>query len=321
MPTAPPLLDGSPPGLNPIQTKVVAGLMGAGDDRPSFDPLLPVRLLDLLEEGLAGAASRLGVGELVVAKHLLGQVHQCERMAMAEQREGFAWSARSACGTVAHKAIELSVFSTDQPAPLDLVDRAIGRLLDADEPWGPAEFIRNAPEAERAELRAEANDRVVKFLECFPPLKKQWRPVLESRARVDLLERRVILKGKVDLALGRRDGDRARVLIVDFKTGTPHRGHVDDLRFYALLDTIRSGVPPFRVASYYLDAARWHHEDVTEDLLEAAAHRVVQGAVKLIELTVDRREPAIAPGPACTYCRERTDCEGAARWATTLSAR
>ena len=32
----------------------MAGLMGAGEERPAFDPMLPARLLDLLEDGLAG---------------------------------------------------------------------------------------------------------------------------------------------------------------------------------------------------------------------------------------------------------------------------
>ena len=300
--------------LNPAQEAVLANLMGTGQERPAFDPLLPARLLDLLEERLAPVVERLGVGELVVSKRLLQQVHQCERMAVADAQQDFAWSARSACGTVAHKAIELSVFCTDDPTPLDLVDRALGRIADADEPWGPAAFLAGADEAERAELRAEANDRVAKFLECFPPLKKRWWPVLESRARVDLCDGKVVLKGKVDLALGRREGDRARILIVDFKTGSPHHGHIDDLRFYALLDAIRSGVPPFRVASYYLDAARWHHEDVTEELLEAAAHRVADGVARWVELVVDHRGPTINPGPACGFCTERHDCVGAQQW-------
>src|SRR6478672_2089707 len=124
--------------LTPAQESVLSGLMGAGQERPVFDPLLPVRLRELLESRLAPVAERLGVGELVVSKHLLQQVHQCEAMAVAGERDGFAWSARSARGTVAHKAIELSVFCTDDPSPLELVDRALARIAEADDPWGPA---------------------------------------------------------------------------------------------------------------------------------------------------------------------------------------
>ena len=139
----------------------------------------------------------------------------------------------------------------------------------------------------------------------------------ELAAHIDVPQTMVrnMEKGKVDLSLGRRDGERARILIVDFKSGSPFHGHVDDLRFYALLDAIRSGVPPFRVATYYLDAARWLHEDVTEDLLESAAHRVADGVARWIEITVDKRAPALAPGPACGFCSERPTCSGARVWA------
>ena len=301
-------------GLNPAQLHVVRGLMALGEERPAYDPDLPGRLTQLLADGLAPAADSLRATgrDLAVFKHALANVHQCERMTVAEHHHGFAWSPSSARGTVAHKAVELAVFSTDEPSPMELVDRAITRIVAAADPWGPAAYLEQLGEAERAELRAEANDRVAKFLDCFPPLKRQWRPVLESRARVELHGGAIVLKGKVDLSLGRRDGsDRAKVLIVDFKSGGPSRTHVDDLRFYALLDTIRSGVPPFRVATYYLDAARWHHEDITEEVLEAAAHRVVAGTTKLVELLVDGREPTFTPGPACPFCPDRQVCAGA----------
>src|SRR3954452_2058055 len=87
------------PGLSPAQQQVWSGLMAAGEARPEFDPLLPARLVDTLEERLAPVAERLGVGEVVIAKNMLAQVHMCERMLLAERRDAFAWSARTAAGT------------------------------------------------------------------------------------------------------------------------------------------------------------------------------------------------------------------------------
>lgn len=303
-------------GLNPAQQRVVTGLMAAGHERPAFDPGLPARLVDLMEERLAGVAAHLDRGELVVNKTALSQVHTCERWHVAQERDGFAWSPRTACGSVAHKAIELGVFSRDDPSPIDLVDRAIARLVAhaGQEPWTAGPYLVSADPGELAEVRAAAADRVTTFLDTFPPLKKRWRPVVESRARVDLCDGRVVLKGKVDLSVGRREGNTARVLLVDFKGGSPHHTHADDLRFYALLETIRIGVPPFRVASYYLESARWHHEDVSQDLLEAAALRVAEGVTRIVELRVDGREPATSPGPLCGSCTERALCPGAAAW-------
>jgi len=322
--------------LTPAQQEARTGLLALGQERPVFDPALATELGACLEDGLAPHAARLPAapgaggeggpgttagGELVVFKGMLGQILQCERWYLAQQGLGFAWSTRTAVGTVAHKAIELAVFARRQPNPIEAVEQAVDRITDAAEPWGPAAWLAGAPEAELAELRGRASETVTRFFDCFPPLSRHWRPVLEARSRVDLCGGRVVLKGKVDLSLGRAQGTEARVLLVDFKTGAPHRGHVDDLRYYALLETVRSGVPPFRVATYYLDAARWHHEDVTPELLTSAARRVVEGVARVVGLTVEGRPPTLSPGPVCEFCPERADCEGARSWAAQRAAR
>ena len=99
-----------------------------------------------------------------------------------------------------------------------------------------------------------------KFLECFPPLRAAWRPVTESRLIVELCGSRIRVQGKVDLTIGTADGLRAGKVIIDLKSGVASTSHRDDLRFYALLETIRIGVPPRLIASYYLDQGIAHTE-------------------------------------------------------------
>ena len=123
-----------------------------------------------------------------------------------------------------------------------------------------------------------------------------------------------MLWGKVDLVLGVARGDEARSLIVDLKTGRSYPGHLDDLRFYALVQTLRIGVPPFRVASYYLDTATFHAEDVTAEMLAVAVRRTVDGAVKMARLLDPATPAALSPGPTCTWCTLRTTCEGPASY-------
>ena len=84
------------------------------------------------------------------------------------------------------------------------------------------------------------------FLECFPPLEARWRPVTESRLRADLCDDRIVLSGKVDLTVGRADGLRAGKVLLDLKTGGFAPAHREDLRFYALLETLRTrhAAPP-----------------------------------------------------------------------------
>src|SRR5262249_37807013 len=152
------------------------------------------------------------------------------------------------------------------------------------------------------------NDRVAKFLECFPPLSRRWRPVTESRLRVELAGGRIVLRGQADLLLGRAEGTTARKVIVDLKSGGFAPSHLDDLRFYALLETIRLGVPPRLVASYYLDSGRPHPETVTEAVLESAVARTVDGAERLVALLHDGKPPTKRTGAACRWCPELARC-------------
>src|SRR5207244_8207201 len=129
----------------------------------------------------------------------------------AERQRGFpGWSASTARGTVAHKAIELAVFMQEYRPPLELVDAAIQRFEDdLDDTWGPGEWLRSAPAVSRAELRSEANERVVRFLDSFPPLSPRWVPRLEAPVRVDLCGGRIVVHAKAAPVLWRARGTRA----------------------------------------------------------------------------------------------------------------
>jgi hypothetical protein len=296
--------------VNPAQERVLHELMALGQPRPSFPRDLSHQLRDALKQGVANVDGRLELAdeELYVSKAALTHVFQCERYSTLDD---FEWNPTSAKGSVAHRAIELGVFMSDAPPPLDLVDLAVSRHIDDDGSLGG--WLRDASPADIGELRASAGDEVTAFFDCFPPIKTEWRPRTESPVKQTI--GRITLQARVDLAFGRSDPERAGVLIIDLKTGRPFAGHIDDLRFYALLQTLKVGVPPFRVASYYLDSASWHHEDVTEELLEITVRRVVDGIVKLAELQLGEREPTYTPGPQCGWCGLSESCEGAQVWA------
>lgn len=301
--------------LSPPQQRVVDELMGRGEPRPPVDTTLAGRLRSRLQDDFRLLADRLELvgAELHVTKGALSAVHQCERRHVSDGAFP-GWNPSTARGTVAHRAIELSVFMKERSSPLQLVDRALDRIIESDDDRGPGEWLVDASAEEVAELRAEANELVVKFEECFPPLKPEWRPRLESKLKVELSKGVITLHAKPDLVLGKVEPGIATVLIVDFKTGRAYPSHADELRFYALVHTLRTGVPPFRVASYYLDSATWHHEDVTPEVLEVAARRLAAGVTKLVELRLNEREATFTPGPACRWCKLRDDCEGASAW-------
>ncbi|MEY2464182.1 MAG: hypothetical protein QOH64_2320 [Acidimicrobiaceae bacterium] len=304
--------------LTPAQQEVLDQLGALGQTRPSFDAGLRGELRAALEEGvepLVPLLDELGIDAehpLTISKHTLSQVHGCEVRFLAEDGVFPGWSVPLARGTVAHKAIELSIHMRGEPQPSELVDDALARLTEGDHFL--SEWLQQLAEAERAELRAEACDRVTKFLECWPPLKAAWRPVTESSLRADLLDGRIALKGKVDLTLGRADGTTAGrtvagKVLIDLKTGgfSPH--HLDDLRFYALLETIRLGVPPRRLSTYYLDRGAFLPEDVSEGLLATTVGRTIDGIAKAVALRGARVEPVHKPGPVCRWCPVLERCE------------
>lgn len=298
--------------LNPAQQEVLDVLGEPRARRRSFDAGLRTELRAELEAGLAPLAEALGPpGErpaLYLSKHTVASVHGCEVRFVHEDAVGFpGWSVPTARGTVAHKAIELSVHLRGAPAPLELVDKAITRLAEGDRSL--ADWLGGLGDTERAELRAEANDRVAKFLECWPPLRTRWRPVTESRLSLDLCDGRVALRGKVDLVLGQPRGTIAGKVLVDLKTGGFAPVHVDDLRFYALIETLRLGVPPRRLATYYLDSGRFMCEDVTEAVLLSAAARLVDGARHVVALRAGSRPALARVGPTCRWCPLLDGCD------------
>ena len=292
---------------------MVDDLLGFDRPRPEFEPGLAESLRRRMEGALGPVATALE-RPLRTSKNGLANVHTCEAYYRAE-KDSFAWAPRTAVGTVAHRALRLSIALGGAQAPLDLVDMAIGAFTDEDEVDGLGAWLRAAPLPALAELRAEANERVVLFQECFPPLRREWRPRTDTAIVVSLCGDLVSLRGRPDLAFGQARGREAGVVIVDLKTGGSYGSHFDDLRFYALLQTLKTGVPPYRVATYYLDSATFHAEDVTPAILEIAARRTVDGIRKIARLVDPASTPALSPGRACRWCRLRHECDGPAQLA------
>jgi CRISPR/Cas system-associated exonuclease Cas4 (RecB family) len=299
-------LDRDSDRYNPAQRAVVE-LLGRTGDPVALPAGIGAALKSQMEELLAPVAAQLDLDDpLWVTKHDLATVHGCEAHHLAAAA-AFEWSVPTARGSVVHRAIQLGVNWTGEPSPAELVDEAIARLVD-EEGSRARRFLGGLSDADRADLRSGATDLVTKFLECFPPLRKAWAPVTESRVVVELFGGALVLSGKTDLTLGRLDGTQPRKVIIDLKSGRPALAHRDDLRYYALLVTCRLGIPPRKVASYYLDAAQAQPEDVSEALLQSALHRTVDGVVKIVELTRSGRSPVKRPGWVCRWCPLVKDC-------------
>jgi hypothetical protein len=296
--------------LNPAQVRALEQLSRPASPVPPAPAGLADHVLAALEHALSDHISDLGGERLHVNKYALARVHACERHFLGTHG-AFEWSVRTARGSIVHKAVQLTINWRGVPHPSVLVDEAMAIVVDGDDALGA--WLGTLPDAARADLRSEAVDLVSSFQECFPPLKTAWRPVTETAVRVDLFNGLVRLTGRVDLTLGTPDGPHPGKVIIDFKTGAPAVHHRDDLRFYALLETIRVGVPPRSLATYYLDAARVEVEDTTTAVLDAALARCIDGTRKLVDVLRARRAAVASPGATCSWCPMRPDCsEGSA---------
>jgi CRISPR/Cas system-associated exonuclease Cas4 (RecB family) len=217
-------------------------------------------------------------------------------------RDTFEWTPVTARGTVLHKAVELGVHWQGESTPADIVDEAIARLADSTN--NISDFLVAMTPGDRAQLRSYAVDLYTRFEECFPKLKRAWRPVSESSARYELFGGAIVLGTKADLTLGLAD----QKVIIDVKTGAIHATHREDLRFYALVESLRSGMAPRRLASYSISAARADVEDVSEGVLQAAVRRVVAGVRMIIAVELDGRDPNKRPAAHCRWCPLNNSC-------------
>ncbi|MEY3796909.1 MAG: hypothetical protein RLZZ170_923, partial [Actinomycetota bacterium] len=91
-------------------------------------------------------------------------------------------------------------------------------------------------------------------------------------------------------------------------TGRWSPAHYDDLRLYALIDFLAIGNAPRKVASYYLDTAEVHQEDISEAVLRSTARRLQDGLVRAIELKLGVAEPVLRPAASCNWCAISNDC-------------
>jgi hypothetical protein len=282
-----------------------------GTERPVFPSDLPQRLRDRIEE----AARGLELHDLLwLGKERLNDLDRCEGTfwsKLAGEGPAFAHSRATAVGVVQHRAIEVVVGAREALEPYEAASIAATRTADREERF--AEYWRQLASAEQDELLMEVAKRTALFEGSFPPLRdlrRELAPMVELPMKAELLGGSLVVSGKVDLVVGRPDRMqpmRAQRLLIDLKTGGAYPQHAEDNRAYALLHTLRFGVPPYRVASFFLEGGTWQVEDVHEELLFHAADRVIGAARSAASLRAGR-EPALTPGRWCAWCPRAQVC-------------
>jgi hypothetical protein len=288
------------------QRRTLHHLIGVGDSAaPGVPPGAPERLRSRIDDELAGLSL---ADPLWLSKGRVEELARCQGLMDASLRgegEPFGHTAQSAAGTLMHRAVQLDVAVERAADVRTVVERAADRLVDAD--VGFAAYWSGRDALDRAERLADGAASLSMFREMFPPIPRGWQPVAEQSMRTRLAAGSVVLSGRLDLVLGRRQR-----LLIDFKSGDARPSHIEDMRFYALLCTLAFGRPPYRVATVFLQSMEWQAEDVTEATLDLAAARVIETATVAAAL-LDGTAPKLTAGPHCAWCPRRQTCPEARR--------
>jgi hypothetical protein len=304
------------PELNPRQREIRDELLLYGQTRPAPDRAVGLALRQRARTELGALAAQLEPGAWIpVDKHRLSQAHTCTGYLRARSAEEFGWSVANVRGKVLHRALEGLIMSAYRRSPLELAQAAIDELGEDDDERTPGPFLAALPASDRQDLARDVNDLVVKFVADWPPVLAAWSPRVESPVKLAFGALR--LRAQYDLALGVPVADEARTFIVDFKSGWQQTDHRLEARFYGLMETLRSRVPPYRVATYYLDSGEYTFDDVDDELLSATFDWLVEGVRRIIAAG---RDEAITyePSAACRWCPAREGCTDGQEWLTTF---
>ena len=280
-------------------------LRATGRARPSGDPTLAAELRAFLEEGLApgaGGSARTGplpgpVGTgLVVTKDRITRALACEEHrrvpGVREVVPSLALARGALVDVLFRQLVTIGRIG-------DVLSDGLDALSVDDHQALLVDWIVRLPSSARSELRAEVDRQIEGLRRRWPVLDPAWLPRTQESLRVPLAT--CTLSARVDLAIGRPGEPTASVAILEVKSGTRRPQHRADLHFYALLETLRSRVSPFVVATHYAATGELDVDPVDAQLLATAARRCLAG-VRAMTGAPSGPDPAGGPAVGCGSC-------------------
>jgi hypothetical protein len=253
----------------PGGAEILDRLRGPVGRRPRVDPGLAGGLRAWLEDGVAVVAA--GISDprrpLVVTSRDMSQFKGKEA-----STDRPSMTIEMARGAIVHTLFRQLLTVGHVGRPLDDALDA----FDVDQRRGDvAAFVRNLKNEERRLLAEEVAAHTAQMRRHFPALAAGWFPRTNDRIAVPLAGARVLLADNLDLLVGAPSAGAATVCLVDVASGQPSAHHRSKRHFQGLVETLRSGAPPFRTATYFSATGEMEVEDVTDDQLAASVQRVL----------------------------------------------
>jgi hypothetical protein len=245
---------------------VLALLRGDTSARPRFDPGLAGGLRAWLEDAayeVVAARGEHAPALVLGARQLLGSP--------AEHGRGESLSDEAVLSRLVHALFRQLVHTGAIDDPLHDGLEA----LRAGEGLAVARHIESMPAPARAALSETVTSHAGNLLARVPRFAPGWMPRTEDRVATPLAGGRVVLHGVFDLLIGIPHPGRASLCALGVSTGGPWARQRRSLHYLALLETLRSGTPPFRLALLESATGRYGVEDVREEHLRAMASHIV----------------------------------------------
>lgn len=291
----------------PVEGRALAArLRGLGRPRPVVDPELAGGVRAWLEDEVTALIGTVPepVGPLRLGKSMVNALLSCEAGAAARQGTPIVVTPAVARGSLVDALFRQWVTVGDIDDPL--ADGLAALLADGDRD-GVVGYVAGLEAEDRRRLEAEVVAQAEDVMRRWPVPSPAWLARTQVRLAVPLVGGRLVVGGVVDLALGGPVGDVASVCLVEVKSGRRRVEHRADVHLYALLETLRSGAPPFQVATYYTATGELDAETVTEDTLVAAVRRLTAAVARLCRLA-GGGEAERVPGPLCPWCPALDSC-------------
>lgn len=252
---------------------VLAALRGDANRRPLVDPGFAGGLREWLEDGLCDLEVD-SERPCVVTKQVLRDALD----GRAPEPADAAVTKPLALGAIVDALFRQLVTTGRIDDPLD---EGLDALRADDRQSDLVDFVCDLSGPTRAAFEDELETQCAIMVSRWPRLSSAWLPRTQERIAIPLAGGAVTLIGIIDLIVGAPSAGRASVGLVEVKSGRPREEDRDDLRFYALLETLRSGAPPFRLATFYTRSGQVSTEDVADELLIDAVRRVLIGVQRM----------------------------------------
>ncbi len=267
---SPPLRPGSPGHAavdGALGRQVLALLRGDTAARPHFDGALAGGLRAWLEDAAYDMVT--GLGEQAPPVHLgprqvLGTSGEGEA---DEGRDEEGLSDELVLSRLVHALFRLLVHEGGFADPLGDALDALG-AMDAED---VVCHVASLPVTARGALAETVASHAANLAATVPRFAPGWMPRTDDRVAIPLAGGRVVLHGSFDLLVGLPQPGTASLCALGLSTSGPWARERRSLHYLALLETLRSGTPPFRLALLESATARYGVEDVREEHLRAIA--------------------------------------------------